>query len=586
MTPAVKYRGFEELWDAWPTCLDMLDRDGALLLEGPDSSIEVLKKLCSLLGVVQNHPPSPDGSGIVNVVSSASEGARFEDVAGSMSFVPHVDGHYLDGIVWPNGEPYRIGPPMLIVLQCVTQADAGGETLLVDSAKVLECIAEERPELLSGLFSPYAQVIRRGAHVVPTAAVVSQRANGRYAVRFSADSDALAESWARPALAHFSRLAASTGFQQRFTLKSGQLLLVDNHRVMHGRSTITGRRLLRRVWIEDDHVNRRLGRLAHSTTFENFERNRVDRIKDDTPYDAYMGIPSTQPSRALKPVTTGAVLSPKTREIVFEWLHGGPTERYGQSLTNRRHQDQQPAPQSARYFNSKPKHLMSQPQSLLAFDMDLPTDDAGWAKALALVRNICDRIGGGGEFSDAEELKRVVRDFRRFLNLDAVKAPGGTSQDLTYSDTTRFMNLVQELIEATKKLPLVVRSGTSLTKDVERLSEFLRVRPLEVDAPAVFGFTARVASQTKNLDLDSQRPGGRKGKKALIIYVSPKTSGELKDLAHQCRTSVQFLVSDLIEDFVAKYDTDEKAERLAEEVARKMGKASTHKISASRSLNS
>ena len=52
-------------------------------------------------------------------------------------FNPHTDGSYLNGFLRTEGKLYRIGPPKLILLQCVTQAAQGGTSIIIDMEKVL-----------------------------------------------------------------------------------------------------------------------------------------------------------------------------------------------------------------------------------------------------------------------------------------------------------------------------------------------------------------------------------------------------------------------------------------------------------------
>ena len=97
----------------------------------------------------------------------------------------------------------------------------------------------------------------------------------------------------------------------------------------------------------------------------------------------------------------------------------------------------------------------------------------------------------------------------------------------------------------------------------------LNVRGSVIDPASSLDLGGLVASQTMRLELDPKRPAGRKGKRALIIYVAPDISEELKALAHICGTSVQCLLSDLIEDYVARHDDPKKALQLAADIAAK-----------------
>lgn len=140
-----------------------------------------------------------------------------------------------------------------LLLVCVVDGATGGESVLVDGARLVDALADVDPELHSFATAVPVDQGEPGMHpfVCP---LVSQRTNGRLVVRrpgwitadpASVDPEgdaALLQRWAD--VTEAQRVAA-----QRFRLAPGDVVVVDNDRVLHSRDAYTGDRLLWRVWI-------------------------------------------------------------------------------------------------------------------------------------------------------------------------------------------------------------------------------------------------------------------------------------------------------------------------------------------------
>jgi len=163
-----------------------------------------------------------------------------ETKAGSRALVtsdralsPHTDHHRARWIVWA----------------CLRQADRGGESLVVDGLKVLALLTREQQELLSRVqlteHSIFAGDMERHA-------MLTHLPHGRSQIYYSYW---LAEETMPPEeQAAFDAFtdAVLVSEQHRSRLRSGDLLVVDNHRVLHGRTAIEGgHRHLRRFWLEE-----------------------------------------------------------------------------------------------------------------------------------------------------------------------------------------------------------------------------------------------------------------------------------------------------------------------------------------------
>lgn len=149
----------------------------------------------------------------------------------------------------------RLGPDWLGLL-CVQASDVGGESFFIDAYSVLdELVAEGRDELVSFLTeTPIEQTDLGAERYRDTCVVVTD--SGRRAIRRfpfqEPDREASAAEQARQAalLAEFaSVLDAATALAPRVKLLPGELVWVDNYRVLHGRDAYSDpERLLVRLW--------------------------------------------------------------------------------------------------------------------------------------------------------------------------------------------------------------------------------------------------------------------------------------------------------------------------------------------------
>ncbi|MFE7588163.1 TauD/TfdA family dioxygenase [Kitasatospora sp. NPDC057512] len=134
-------------------------------------------------------------------------------------------------------------PPRLLLLACARAGDVGGESLLVDGQAVLAELAAYHPaviEVLSAERSAYF-----GGSNGLFAPVLRQLPGGRWRLRLRQDDLA---RFSPDAEAHLPVLRQTINRNtRRLRLGPGQGVVLDNHRLLHGRTAFTGERLLLRA---------------------------------------------------------------------------------------------------------------------------------------------------------------------------------------------------------------------------------------------------------------------------------------------------------------------------------------------------
>lgn len=144
----------------------------------------------------------------------------------------HTDHHRAERIVW----------------YCLQQAEGGGETLLVDAHAALATIDTTHRSALTGVLLHEHSVFRGDGTQHP---VLTAGADGRDRVYFSLwMADGVADEKGRAALTAFAR-AIERVPPVRLRLEAGDILAIDNTRMLHARTEISGSRArhLRRYWL-------------------------------------------------------------------------------------------------------------------------------------------------------------------------------------------------------------------------------------------------------------------------------------------------------------------------------------------------
>lgn len=160
--------------------------------------------------------------------------------------------------------PYRQPVPGIQILHCLVNEVAGGQSTLVDGFAVAERMAAETPELHDVLAhttltfrfeSDNDILVNRGPMIERDAAGTLRRV--RYSTRLDyvpalppGDLDLYYRARRR-----LAELLADPAFEIRFRLEPGTALIMDNHRLLHGRTgfdTGGGHRHLQGCYIDHD----------------------------------------------------------------------------------------------------------------------------------------------------------------------------------------------------------------------------------------------------------------------------------------------------------------------------------------------
>lgn len=154
-------------------------------------------------------------------------------VSSERALAPHTDHHRARRIAWI----------------CHRQAESGGESLVIDGRRALAALSGEQQAALMRVQLIEHSVFPGDAERHP---MLSRAPDGRTRLYYSYW---LAEGSLPPAEeAAFDAFAAAVcaAEQHRSRLCPGDILVVDNHRALHGRTAITGgSRHLTRYWLAE-----------------------------------------------------------------------------------------------------------------------------------------------------------------------------------------------------------------------------------------------------------------------------------------------------------------------------------------------
>ena len=167
--------------------------------------------------------------------------------------------------------PYREPTPTLQLLHCLTSSAAGGENTLVDAFRVARDLPDEDVELLSRfpIRFRYAdddtelEAERPVLAVDAGGAVRAVHYNTRSTQPFRLPEDVVGRYY--EAYQRFGRMLESPDYRIRFKLDAGDLFIVDNERVLHGRSGYAasgGERHLQGCYADRDGLRSRLAVLS------------------------------------------------------------------------------------------------------------------------------------------------------------------------------------------------------------------------------------------------------------------------------------------------------------------------------------
>ena len=216
-----------------------------------DTSLRTLKNFCGILGDIQKNRNS-DEEGISEIVGYSTP-ACHNQVVSTLEFFPHTDGAYLNGLSIVGEQIKKVMPPKLVLLQCIEPAVEGGTNFLVDSQQILIDVIMKSPHLLDALLSSQDSMICHHDLIVNNVPIYECLSLNRYTVRYSFDKGFYSTKKKLSLLQEFNdKYINNPLYRKSINLKPLEVLLIDNRRMLHGRTSFNGSRKFKRVWIYDD----------------------------------------------------------------------------------------------------------------------------------------------------------------------------------------------------------------------------------------------------------------------------------------------------------------------------------------------
>jgi hypothetical protein len=261
-------------------------KQGYLILSAPPTDRQLLFDVARLFGKIQGHVRSPQ-DGIVEIQNKVLQ-SQNKQVSSDFHFVAHTDGHYLEGLASQKGKTLRIIPPKIIALQCIKPAIKGGVNFLVDGKAILLSMIKNHSYLLPTLFAHNCTSICRGDLLAINLPVLKKMHSGRFSLRFSYDQDLYAPTWAKKSLDFFNKhYVSNPAFATFLSLSAKQILILDNHRYLHGRTEINGERLFRRIWVQDESLSTTMHLLQKKNVpYYTSNKNPIQALAHYQPYTA------------------------------------------------------------------------------------------------------------------------------------------------------------------------------------------------------------------------------------------------------------------------------------------------------------
>lgn len=243
---------------------EAISEAGYCVVRCPDTHPDRLVGLGRLFGPLQMHERA-DNRGIVEVTNKSDSMRDPKQFLGLSdgNFPPHTDGAYIDILYTSDDNTINhLSPPAILILQVVVPADSGGETILVDTQRIFNDLQQNRN--LSRALAQNAYIFARTSLRAGPFPIYRMGETGHVYCRFREDVEAI-ESHHGYVSDLFSNYFANPFYETRFTPIEGNLLVVDNLRMLHARTAFRMNsgdkfRILRRVWVADHwrHLNMNL----------------------------------------------------------------------------------------------------------------------------------------------------------------------------------------------------------------------------------------------------------------------------------------------------------------------------------------
>ncbi len=219
--PVYDYRAFLTDDDTRRQALLHMAAYGFVRLSGAPTVAGEIETLVAAFGHVRE-----TNYGRLFDVRTRHDPANLADTA--LALAPHTD------------NPYRLSPPEIQVLHVLSKAGAGGQSLLVDGLAVIEALRAEAPEDYDLLWRVPARFAWSDAETyleaeAPVLTPERIRYNPRSLRQVVSDDADERAAWTR-AWDRFGALLRAPAFGLAFDMAAGDMVLMDNRRVLHGRT--------------------------------------------------------------------------------------------------------------------------------------------------------------------------------------------------------------------------------------------------------------------------------------------------------------------------------------------------------------
>ncbi len=221
-----------------------LERDGVLLIHDVPTEASATRGVLERFGYVRS-------SIFGDVWEFGSDGALDDTASTRLEITPHTDGTYSNDA------------PGLLALHCLVYAAAGGANVFVDGHELAARLAAEAPEFVDVLrtIDIPGRYIGDGVHLVAARPVLRHVGGSLVQVSYNHHDRApfllpeptMSELYA--ALHRFDALANAADLQFEVDLRPGDMVIVDNWRVLHGRRAFTGERHLAGGYVNREDVD-------------------------------------------------------------------------------------------------------------------------------------------------------------------------------------------------------------------------------------------------------------------------------------------------------------------------------------------
>lgn len=252
LDPLPRHAGNQALSDddALTDIIDDIARYGFVLLSNAGDGEDDLGRLCDRIG-----PIRPTNWGTIADIKSIADAYDLSMTGRALE--PHVD------------NPYRLPGPGYIFLHCLESAATGGDSFLIDGFNVAQKIRARNPEAFQILSATdvgfhYADGDAILDHYGPL--IELNKDGSLHRVRFHNRADQVPAYSVEELSKYYAarRLMADEVWSDnntiRFRLDPGDVLIVDNYRLFHGRTEIdmaSGNRFLRQCYMDRDAVSSR-----------------------------------------------------------------------------------------------------------------------------------------------------------------------------------------------------------------------------------------------------------------------------------------------------------------------------------------